>query len=148
MFGLLISGISNAAVNVPSICEIIKNLKENHPDIDEDKCNDVASMAWNMAVYSGESIGPILGGYITKNYNFSTSCVSVSLLNLSFLLAFIILRKSRILSEICPKNKIEPLEHSEIHKNEKFVQSYYSTKVHSLNNKQIGSYKSLDLYTN
>lgn len=141
MLGLFISGISNAAVNVPSICDIIKSLKENHDDIDDDKCNDIASTVWNLAVYSGESIGPILGGYLTNASEFSTSCMWVSSLNLIFAIFYFFSTRKEIFQDIFGEraDKHDSLDYFDIRK-QMFkeninINSYYNAKVHSFSRK-------------
>ncbi len=141
MLGLFISGISNAAVNVPSICDIIKSLKENHDDVDEDKCNDIASTVWNLAVYSGESIGPMLGGYLTNSYDFTTSCVWVSAINLIYAFIFFICTRKEIFQDIFGEknDKHDSLDYFDIRK-QMFkeninIDCYYNAKAHSFSRK-------------
>jgi hypothetical protein len=138
MLGLFISGISNAAVNVPSICDIIKSLKEKHEDIDDDKCNDVASTVWNLAVYSGESIGPTLGGYLTNASEFTNSCIWVSSLNLIFAIFYFLNTKKEIFEDIFgdKTDKHDSLDYFDIRKqmfkdNLNMINSYYSAKAYS-----------------
>lgn len=99
LIGLFISGISNAAVNVPSICELINILKENNKN-ESDKCNDIASSIWNLAVYSGESLGPLIGGYVTSISSFGSSCTFISLINCVFATSYFYLNRSYISEDL------------------------------------------------
>jgi hypothetical protein len=80
------SGISSAAIVVPSICELIDILKKQKTE--ENSVNDIASSVWNLANYIGEAVGPFLGGVITSNYSFSASCVAISFINICFGFAY------------------------------------------------------------
>jgi len=80
------SGISSAAIIVPSICELINYLKQQGTE--ENSVNDIASSIWNLANYIGEALGPFLGGVITSNYSFSASCEAISLINFLFGVAY------------------------------------------------------------
>jgi hypothetical protein len=143
MLGLLISGVSNCAINVPSICDIIKTLKEKHPDqIEDDKCNDIASTVWNLAVYSGESIGPTLGGYLTNTSDFGRSCIWVSAINLIYTLIYFFGSKKEIFKNIFVENKdkIVSFDYFDIRNQmntEKLnmINSYYNAKAHSFTKK-------------
>jgi len=52
--------------------------------LNDDKCNDIASSVWNLAVYTGETFGPLFGGYITHVKSFKQSCLWVSFINFAY----------------------------------------------------------------
>lgn len=88
--------MSCAFINVPSICEFMETLKENEPHLSDEFCSDFASISWNLATYTGESLGPIMGGFISTKSNFTVSCLSTSMLNLSYLSVYLIFARKRI----------------------------------------------------
>lgn len=142
MFGLFISGISNAAVNVPSICDIIRSLKDKYEDMEEDKCNDIASTVWNLAVYSGESIGPTLGGYLTNKSEFTNCCIWMSSLNLVYAVFYFFSTRKEIFEDIFGEktDKHDSVDYFDIRKqmfkdNTNLVNSYYNAKAYSFSRK-------------
>lgn len=92
---------------MPSICELIHILKD--AGTEEDSINEYASSIWNLANYLGEAIGPFLGGFLTSKYNFTTSCTSISFINIVFAVTFYYLNKESINKDlkISSEEKVE-----------------------------------------
>jgi len=88
IFGLLILGIPAATINVPAICDLIETLKNGKLKLDDNSANDMASAIYNLGLNFGESLGPTFGGYVAKKSDFQTSCIYVSLINLSYCIFF------------------------------------------------------------
>ena len=113
---------------------MIKIIKEKNEYIEDDKCNDVASCVWNLAVYSGEAIGPTFGGYLTNTTNFDTTCIWVSLINLVYGFFYFINNKTDIFKDLNKRTEKIDLDYLDS-KTEKLncynsVESYISLKAH------------------
>lgn len=66
--------------------------------------NDFASSLWNLGNYSGEAVGPLIGGVITTKYSFVMSCYAVSLINFVFALIYSIYIRAFIKNDIFNDN--------------------------------------------
>jgi hypothetical protein len=97
--------MSCAFINVPSICELIENIKENDPNLSDEFCKDFAAISWNLATYIGESIGPIMGGYITLKSNFTSTCLSTSAINFTYFIIYFIFVKGKIFDFLFDNNE-------------------------------------------
>lgn len=78
LVGLLLMGITSASIYIPSILELMRIL--NVSNTDEGVTNDVASAIFFLSLNCGEIIGPTLGGYLTKKFDFEFSCIFTSLI--------------------------------------------------------------------
>ncbi len=114
IFSLFISGFSSVAILIPSMHELMYIL--NDLKAEENSVNDTASSIWNFAIDMGETFGSLTGGVITANYSFSSSCVSMSLINICFGLAYGLFNQNHIKKDIlddlngkCLVNEIDPL---------------------------------------
>lgn len=83
---------------MPSICELIRILKELNTD--ENSVNEIATSIYNLGNYIGETLGPFLGGFITANYSFSSSCGFISFLNFIFSCAYFLFNSNQIQIDI------------------------------------------------
>lgn len=66
-----------------------------------------------MAVYSGETIGPTFGGYITNTIDFNKSCIWVSVINLVYASFYFISTRKQIFEDVLgeEKNKNDSLDY-------------------------------------
>jgi MFS family permease len=93
----MFTGISSAAIVVPTLMELINIL--NRSGIDEDFVNDISSSIWNFGNYFGEALGPLIGGIITTRYSFPMSCNFVSFINLLFGIIYVVYAKKMMRAE-------------------------------------------------
>lgn len=98
IIGLVILGIPEALINVNSICDLNEYFKNSKLKIDEASANDLSSSIYNLGLNFGEAVGPIFGGYITEKYDFETSCVYTSLINLFYCGVFFLFNYKIILN--------------------------------------------------
>lgn len=96
--GLIISGVAKAITNVNVVCELMIILQEQCNN--SQKCNDIASEIFNFAIYFGETIGPLIGGYVTFNSDFSSSCILICFLNFTLVLVFTIVNIKGIVYDL------------------------------------------------
>jgi MFS family permease len=94
----MFTGISSAAIIVPTLMELLKIL--NKSGTDEDFVSDISSSIWNFGNYLGEALGPLIGGIITHRYSFSMSCNFVSSINLLFGIIYFAYSRKIIKAEI------------------------------------------------
>lgn len=100
IFGLLILGIPNALINVTGICDLIDMLKSSKFNYDENTANDMASAIYNLGLNFGEAIGPAFGGFVTEKFDFQTSCIYTSLLNLIYCVFFFVINYNKIPAQL------------------------------------------------
>lgn len=66
-------------------------------------------------MYVGEAVGPFIGGYLTSSYDFKSSCVTISVLNVIFSVAYSSYNFQSMKSDIQnflskePHKKVDPL---------------------------------------
>jgi hypothetical protein len=58
-----------------------------------------------LATYTGDSIGPLIGGLITINSNFSTTCKSISAINFTYFIIYFIFAKGKIYDYLFEKDE-------------------------------------------
>jgi MFS family permease len=82
ILGLGLFGIPTMCIAIPGVFDIIYTLSAK--GYDEDFANTIAPGVYALADAVGEIIGPTLGGYLTEEYDFNTSCVFVSIISLLY----------------------------------------------------------------
>ena len=87
--GFLLNGIGQAPVFIPGLVALSKNIRSIDPNIDELIANDIASAVNTLTIYTGEFIGPIIGGFLTARYGFKYCCYLVFLIGAAFTVIFI-----------------------------------------------------------
>ena len=85
---------------------------------------------FNLAIYSGEMIGPTFGGFITNKSSFKTSCLSVSALNFMFGTLFYFINKEFINYDV--KNGYRMHDNLNITAIEDKSEVIYNTRTNSL----------------
>lgn len=88
IFGLLGIGMSGAFISIPAVIETIVILNEKM-GLEKSDAENYSSALFNMGFNIGETLGTLIGGLITEKYNFSFSCIIISLINLIFGLTFL-----------------------------------------------------------
>ena len=99
IFGLMILGLTSLFINVQSLMEfglIIRNLS---PELNNEVCNDLASVIYNILLDVGDFLGPILGGNISNKYGFKYSNIFVSFIGLTQTIIFGYYFKNEIIEE-------------------------------------------------
>lgn len=81
-FGLSLLNLTAGFSCVASIINFSDNLEE-HFGFSEELADDTASGFYILGINIGELIGPLIGGYVTYEYNFETACFLVGILNIS-----------------------------------------------------------------
>lgn len=106
IIGLVILGIPEALISVSAICDLNQFFKTCKMKLDDATANDISSAIYNFALNFGEALGPTFGGYVTENYDFETSCVYTSLLNLIYCVIFFMINYKIIGNHL--KGIVEP----------------------------------------
>ena len=83
VFGLVGIGIAGALITIPAIVDLMESIRD-FLNIEEDLAKDYASGLYNLGVNLAESIGPIIGGYLTGKRNFNFACYTISFSNLIY----------------------------------------------------------------
>lgn len=87
MLGLFLLGIPEALINILGIFDMLEILKKEF-EMDNIRASDHASAIYNIGLYLGESLGPIIGGSVSYYENFETSCLYIGLINAFFAFVF------------------------------------------------------------
>ena len=66
-----------------------KNIRSIDPNIDDLIANDIASAVNTLTIYTGEFLGPIIGGFLTSRFGFKYCCYLVFLIGAAFTVIFI-----------------------------------------------------------
>ena len=83
VLGLIGLGFAGAFVTIPAIIEIIFILT-SELKLEESTCQDLASAIFNLGQYLGETIGPLIGGYLVEKNGFIIGCQYNSGYNCTF----------------------------------------------------------------
>ena len=83
VLGLIGLGFAGAFVTIPAIIEIIFILT-SELKLEESTCQDLASAIFNLGQYFGETIGPLIGGYLVEKNGFIIGCQYNSGYNCTF----------------------------------------------------------------
>ena len=78
-------------------------------DFDENQAYDLSSAIYNLAINTGEAIGPTFGGLMTTTFDFNGSCIATSLICLFYTGLFGYISYSTICNDLKPKNEKELL---------------------------------------
>ena len=73
ILGLIGLGFAGAFVTIPAIIEIIFILT-SELKLEESTCQDLGSAIFNLGQYFGETIGPLIGGYLVEKNGFIIGC--------------------------------------------------------------------------
>ncbi len=87
VLGLIGLGFAGAFVTIPAIIEIIFILT-NEIKLEESTCQDLGSAIFNLGQYLGETIGPLIGGYLVEKNGFILGCQYNSGYNFLFFLIY------------------------------------------------------------
>ena len=87
VLGLIGLGFAGAFVTIPAIIEIIFVLT-NEIKLEESTCQDLGSAIFNLGQYLGETIGPLIGGYLVEKNGFILGCQYNSGYNFLFFLIY------------------------------------------------------------
>ena len=87
--GFLVNGIGQAPVFIPGLVALAKNIRSIDINIDDLIANDISSAINTLTIYIGEFIGPIIGGFLTSNYDFKYCCYIMFLIGSAFSVIFI-----------------------------------------------------------
>ena len=87
--GLAISGGSSAPLNVPAVLILDEILSNSHPKLHKFIVSDIASTLYNVGISLGDFLGPILGGYISDNFGFKSSCLFISGVSFGFFVVYV-----------------------------------------------------------
>ena len=87
--GFLVNGIGQAPVFIPGLVALAKNIRSIDINIDDLIANDISSAINTLTIYIGEFIGPIIGGFLTSNYDFKYCCYIMFLIASAFSVIFI-----------------------------------------------------------
>ena len=87
--GFLLNGIGQAPVFIPGLVALSKNIRSIDPNIDDLIANDIASAVNTLTIYTGEFLGPIIGGFLTSRFGFKYCCYLVFLIGAAFTVIFI-----------------------------------------------------------
>lgn len=98
MIGLFLLGIPEAFINILGILDLLDTLKFDKK-IDNLRASDYTSAIYNIALYLGESLGPIIGGLISYYEGFELCCISIGVLNIIFAILFTIFIKNLLSHE-------------------------------------------------
>lgn len=98
IIGLSTLGFGGVLITIPGIVELIQILRTKM-GLDEQDSNDNGSALFNFATCLGEAFGPLIGGYITEQYDFQTSCYTISLVNFAICALFTVLSFKHIAKE-------------------------------------------------
>ena len=83
VLGLIGLGFAGAFVTIPAIIEIIFILT-SELKLEESTCQDLGSAIFNLGQYLGETIGPLIGGYLVEKNGFIIGCQYNSGYNCTF----------------------------------------------------------------
>ena len=98
--GFLLNGVGQAPVFIPGLVDLSKNISSIEENIDEFIANDIASAVNTLTIYTGEFVGPIIGGFLTTKYDFKYCCYLVFLIGAAFTVLFIGYFSKNIKTEI------------------------------------------------
>ena len=73
--------------------------------MDETRASDNASAIYNIGLYLGESLGPIIGGTITYYDSFESSCIYTGILNLFYAFLFLCYFGKKISDDLIKKKE-------------------------------------------
>lgn len=131
--GFLLLGIPSGAFDMPVLIDI-NSLLKNKYNYDENSAHDISSSIYLLALFLGDSIGPIMGGYLTQIRDFEYSCSITGIINLIFFIFLIFLYKTELQERIIyfkenyiNKNNYENL-HVKLLAKENFIESDKSNK--------------------
>lgn len=80
-------GVAGALVSIPAVIDIIETMK-NELGIEEHVAQDYSSAIFNLGYFFGETLGPLMGGYLTDQFNFEVACNYNSAFNFIFGISF------------------------------------------------------------
>ena len=98
-FGLMILGLTSLFINVQSLIQFGLIIRNISPELNNEICNDLASVIYNVLLDVGDFLGPILGGNISNKYGFKYSNIFVSLIGLTQTVIFWYYFKDEIIEE-------------------------------------------------
>ena len=99
IFGLMILGLTSLFINVQSLIQFGLIIRNISPELNNEICNDLASVIYNVLLDVGDFLGPILGGNISNKYGFKYSNIFVSLIGLTQTVIFGYYFKDEIIEE-------------------------------------------------
>jgi predicted MFS family arabinose efflux permease len=102
IIGLFIEGIPGAFVACSSICVLIIILKEK-TNLDDTTIHEISSAIYNLALNIGESIGPAMGGYVSRNVDFKASAITTSISAFTCSIIFFIFYFDEIKKKFLPR---------------------------------------------
>lgn len=89
-FGLIMHGVCEPFVIVPSLPEMINSMSDKHPG-QETEVNDLCAGLFNMFLGLGQVIGPLYGSALTKRMGFRHCCDTVSAIALVYATLYFIM---------------------------------------------------------
>lgn len=92
-------------ITVPGILDLIHTLRDKL-NSEEYDANNNASAIYNFAGSLGESLGPLIGGYLTELISFQSACFTTSLMNIGFLIMFLMANYEAANYEYSTKNNL------------------------------------------
>jgi hypothetical protein len=114
--------------------------------IDEENANNMSSAIYNFGINLGESVGPIIGGYITNVRSFEASCIVVGFISLTYLLLFLGYHHKNIKEYLeKPPEEIDTHEHVIL---KSALISKMGSRASSINKEYVGRYRSYSYVSN
>lgn len=108
--GLVILGLDEALITIPSVEDFISTLTDELKT-EKETANDLSSALYNLGINVGDSIGPIFGGYLTEISDFEHTCFFFSVFNIVlfsiFILSSLVIIKRQL---ILLFNEVDPEE--------------------------------------
>ena len=82
IIGLFLLGASGSLICVPVIMQYGTIISKINNLLNDSTINDIASAIFNIAINSGDFIGPVFGGFVSTKYGFFYSNVYMSIIGL------------------------------------------------------------------
>ena len=106
VIGLTGLGMAEALSTIPSVEDFMNTLRDDLK-IEETTANDLSSAIYNFGVNLGDSIGPVIGGYLTENNGFDRACFFISVINILWFFVFTLSSLKIIKKQISKKDEEE-----------------------------------------
>ena len=103
LVGLGLIGGVGGPIFVTGLINLTKYIRKIDSNIDEFSANDIGSAMYAFTNNIGDSVGPILGGFVSKYFGFKYTCFIISVLIFIFLAIFIHHFRDKIKNELLKK---------------------------------------------